>query len=232
MPLPTASSSSAQGVSSATGWSSSAAAVGWCATAGNCGTFTDTRETPARVYKWTKIGTQTWMAENLAWLPEVDDPDDFSETEDRYFVYGYTGTDTSVAKAQSNYATYGALYNYPAALKACPAGWHLPDTTEWSVLEKQLGGAEVAGVKLMATHGWASGGVTGTDAVGFSALPAGYCSLDFSMLAEHARWWTSTPYGGVVKRALVRYVFHTSEDVFGGNEVPDRGYSVRCLKGG
>lgn len=35
-----------------------------CLVPGNCGTFSDSRETPAKQYKWTKIGTQTWMAEN------------------------------------------------------------------------------------------------------------------------------------------------------------------------
>jgi uncharacterized protein (TIGR02145 family) len=31
------------------------------------------------------------------------------------------------------------LYNWPAAIAACPAGWHLPTDEEWKILEKNQG---------------------------------------------------------------------------------------------
>ena len=43
------------------------------------------------------------------------------------------------AKGNVNYSTYGVMYNWSAALSACPSGWHLPSDKEWSIMEKQLG---------------------------------------------------------------------------------------------
>ncbi len=105
-------------------------------------TFTDSRD--GNVYKFVKIGTQTWMAENLAYLPSVVGSATGSETTPYYYVYGYDGTSVTAAKATSNYTTYGVLYNWPAAMGGfsssssnpsgvqgvCPAGWHLPSEAE------------------------------------------------------------------------------------------------------
>jgi uncharacterized protein (TIGR02145 family) len=110
----------------------------------NRGTFTDIRD--GHVYKWTKIGNQTWMAENLAYLPDnVYPPSDYSFTDNRYYVYEYYGTNANEAKLSDNYKKWGVLYNAPAALQenfannsnpsaiqgVCPDGWHLPSYEEW-----------------------------------------------------------------------------------------------------
>lgn len=94
------------------------------------GTFTDSRD--GKVYNIVTIGKQFWMAENLAYLPSVVDPGTGSYTEPYYSVYGYNGTDVAAAKATENYQTYGVLYNWPAAMTACPEGWHLPSDAEWT----------------------------------------------------------------------------------------------------
>jgi len=125
-----------------------------------CGSsqFMDTRD--SNVYSTVQIGTQCWMAENLAYLPKVDHRDDGSEDTpgNYYYVYGYdpTGADESEeianAKQTTNYNTYGVLYNWTAAMAgsassnsvpsgvqgACPAGWHLPSDEEWKILEGEV----------------------------------------------------------------------------------------------
>lgn len=52
------------------------------------------------VYKTVEIGEQTWMAENLAYLPKVNKPAAAAtcEGEPLYFVYDYDGEDVNAAK--------------------------------------------------------------------------------------------------------------------------------------
>jgi len=100
-------------------------------------TFKDSRD--GKIYKTVTIGEQTWMAENLAYLPRVVGPKTGSNTAPYYYVYGYDGTDVAAAKATKNYQIYGVLYNWPASMNGgassgtnpsdiqgvCPTGWHL-----------------------------------------------------------------------------------------------------------
>ena len=111
------------------------------------GVFTDARD--GKVYKTITIGTQTWMAENLAYLPSVSHSFTSSFDFPVYYVYGYDGNSVSAAKASANYITYGVLYNWEAAKIACPSGWHLPTDAEWTILENYLG--TTAGDKLKET---------------------------------------------------------------------------------
>ena len=101
-------------------------------------------------YKTVQIGSQTWMAENLNY-----------EIADSYCYNNDT----------SNCKKYGRLYTRDAALKACPAGWHLPSMDEFKVLIETGGGEKIAGEILKSKSGWNDGG-NGSDAFGFSALPA------------------------------------------------------------
>ncbi len=142
------------------------------------GTFTDSRD--GNTYKWVKIGDQTWMAENLAYLPSVSPPDSSSNSEPVYYVYDYLGNNVAEAKSTSNFNKYGVLYNYTAALSACPKGWHLPTSDEWDELSDYLGGGWVSGGKLKSTTGWEEPNTGATNESGFSALPGG------------ARWFDDT----------------------------------------
>ncbi len=135
------------------------------------GTFTDARD--GHKYKWIKIGSQVWMAENLAYLPNVTAASTQGSF-DSYFVYDYEGNRVSDAKRSYNYNTYGVLYNSPS--KACPAGWHLPLKVEWVKLVNYLGND--AAMKLKSTTRWSSDSLgnnrNGNNLSGFNALPGGY----------------------------------------------------------
>lgn len=147
--------------------------------------FVDARDNTS--YTIVEAGNQCWMRENLKYLPAVSNMSTTgSTTAPHYYVYGYNGTSVATAKAQSNYITYGALYNVPAALTACPAGWHLPTDAEWKTLEisqgMSAGDADLTfwrgtdqGTRLK-TNAW-----NGNNASGMTMLPGGrrYASGSF-----------------------------------------------------
>jgi uncharacterized protein (TIGR02145 family) len=165
------------------------------------GRFVDERD--GRVYRTVVIGEQTWMAENLKYLPKVSGPANGSWKEPYYYVYGYEGNDVSEAKALENFSVYGVLYNMPfnegteAIPAACPPGWHLPKMKEIEHLADYLGGTLKGGNKLRAigTSHWEEPNTDATNETGFSALPSGYRvdhgdGFEFKYMHEIAVWWT------------------------------------------
>lgn len=215
--------------------------------ANQTGTFTDSRD--ARTYKWVTIGNQTWMAENLAYLPSVSPASQGSAQMPYYYVIDYEGGDVNAAKTTENYNSFGALYNYPAALQACPSGWHLPSNDEWLQLEGYLiqNGYNFDGTinenkiaKSMAanTH-WLEDNSVGTpgnylaanNKSGFSALPGGGRSVggvfNYSP-GSNGRWWTSTEYDNYYIRvrdisAHYPFLYPIYNDRASGS-------SVRCIQ--
>jgi uncharacterized protein (TIGR02145 family) len=201
------------------------------------GTFTDVRD--GRVYKWIKIGDQTWMAENLAFLPQVNRVGDSRFEGECFYVYGYDGEDLKEAKTGANFKNYGVLYNWEAAGKSCPEGWHLPTDQEWKELEAYLGmdpnetdkrewrNTGAVGKKLESPTGWMTGG--GTDEKGFQILPGGCRGYEgFGSLGYCAYFWTASP---VDNDNAWRRSF--CGDDTGSSREEERKYfglSVRCVK--
>ncbi len=133
-------------------------------------TLTDSRD--GKTYKTVKIGNQIWMAENLNY--------DASSS-------------VCYENKPANCATYGRLYNWETANKACPSGWHLPSNSEWEELGKAVGGEKIAGKKLKAKSDWNENG-NGMDEFGFAALPGGYGSsdVDFNDVGYNSYWWDAS----------------------------------------
>lgn len=204
-----------------------------------------------RTYKTVIIGGKEWMAENLAYLPNVSPPTAGSATEPYYYVYGYSGTDVATAKQRDNYTVYGVLYNWPAAKAACPSGWHLPTDSEWTDLENYLiaNGYNYDGTttgnkiakSLAATTNWDSYSVVGTignnlslnNKCGFSALPGGYlcnnCDTKFFYdIGYLGKWWSSTESG--TNRVGAWGVNSGYSGIFYLNDFKDYALSVRCVK--
>ena len=168
-------------------------------------------------FKTKKIGTQTWMAENL----NCD-----------------AGVNLCYSNNPANCEKYGRLYSRETALTICPKGWHLPSEAEWDVLINYAGG-DTAGTKLKATSGWndyegESG--NGTDDYGFSALPGGVCPYSTGAacygVGTQGNWWTATE-GGALDASHNRAIFRTSRgDIIMGSGALLNSYfaSVRCVQ--
>lgn len=139
----------------------------WCDTAGYCGSFVDARD--EREYRWTRIGSQFWLAQNL----------DFAEP----------STGTSYCYQDSAYYCdrYGRLYTWDAALVACPSGWRVPTWYEWQALIDSVGDAWTAGEGFKLENMWLQ--EPGGDAFGFAAYPAGSRAAIYAGVGEYAMWW-------------------------------------------
>jgi len=191
------------------------------------GTFTDNRDD--HTYKWIRIGSQTWMAENLAWLPAVSPSTLYSNSES-YFVNGYEGSTIADARKIPNYAAYGALYNWEAAKTACPAGWHLPKDAEWTALADYMGASPGGKLKEAGTSHWASPNTGATNETGFMALPGGYRSNDggFESLGQYAYFWSASEYDAMY--AWGRLLSYGRNVMSPYQGYKSRGFSVRCLR--
>ena len=204
--------------------------------------FKDIRD--QAIYEYGTIGYQTWLFENMRYLPDVSDPFERSIDSAHYYVYDYKEDSLQEARASDNYKTYGTLYNFPAALSVCPAGWHLPSDEEWKELEKFLGmsledsdtsGDRVSGDvghQLKSDTRWKDGG-NGDNSSKFDALPGGRLMyvdwMGFNYLGEAAFFWSSTLDANV--RPWYRILSNTSDGVSRVmNYSRDLAYSVRCVK--
>lgn len=206
--------------------------------------FTDPRD--SNVYQIVTIGSQIWMAENLRFLPSIVGGAVFSEINPCYYVYGYDGTMVSEAMTNTNYSTYGVLYNWSAAINratissvnpgrlqgVCPTGWHLPSETEWTELTDFLGGTSVAGGKLkeIGESHWISPNIGATDEFGFKALPGGGRNGfgSFMLIGANSGWWSASIDNS--EYPWTCNINNFSSNLFMDKSLKKNGLSVRCLK--
>ena len=186
-------------------------------------------------YKTVKIGTQTWMAENLNY--ETANSFCYNDSAEYCEKYGRLYTWAAAMDSAGTWSTNGKGCGYSGFYKTCsptypvrgvcPQGWHLPTQTEWNTLFTAVGGSSVAGTKLKSTSGWNSG--NGTDAFSFSALPAGgWGGGDYDYEGNIAFFWSSTANSSNdASRMRLHYV---SDGASLGDYNKGNGFSVRCLK--
>jgi len=149
-------------------------------------TFTDPRD--GQIYRTVKIGTQTWMAQNL-----------------NFNAGGSVCYDNDPA----NCNTYGRLYDWSTVMNGaasspanpsgvqgiCPAGWHVPSDAEWEALTNFVGND--VGTQLKSRDGWNNDGdryIAGTDCYSFSTLPGGrgWSNGRFNNVGSGGYWWSAT----------------------------------------
>jgi uncharacterized protein (TIGR02145 family) len=193
-------------------------------------------------YSTVQIGEQCWFAENCRYLPIVSDLSINSTTEPHYSVYGYEGTDVTAAKATSNYATYGVLYNWPAVMTEgiCPTGWHIPTDLEWQTMEMSLGmSASDAsssgwrgtdeGYQMKSTSDWNDyGNGNGSNSSGFTGLPGGYRASSGSFYSGvDGYWWSASESSSY---SWSRTLYGNDDRVFRYDNNRKLGFSARCVR--
>ena len=133
--------------------------------------FTDERD--GNTYDVVTLGTQTWMAENLKYLPQVNNWNEFWEDHSTvipmYYIDGYNGSDVEEAMDHPNYDIYGVLYNFPAAEISCPTGWRLPGEEDWKELKDHVGRSNSEAIR--SEDLWIST-LKGTNESGFNLRPS------------------------------------------------------------
>ena len=183
--------------------------------------FCDSRD--GKIYRFTNIGQQTWMAENLNY--EIED----------FYSHCYSNISANCDK-------YGREYTWASAIGEpenkcgkdkgcrlpegniqgiCPKGWHLPSADEWRALVDGIGGDNSVSLLLAEKaddvcwrHDIYSGSGLG-DPLEFSAKD---CQL---------RYWSSTADSTSASDAYYWDISHGS-DLY--TERKEYFFPVRCLK--
>jgi uncharacterized protein (TIGR02145 family) len=201
------------------------------------------------VYKTIKIGTQTWMAENLKTtrfndgtaMPEVPDNAAWSGLLTPAYCW-YNNTKAGNEKK-------GMLYNGYVITneKIAPIGWHVPTYTDWDTLEDYLiaNGFNYDGTttgnkiakSIAATSGWTldnTFGNVGNDQAtnnksGFNALSAGYRN---DVTGEFSTPGISTVFYSYYNSIIyLKGIDNYNYKPFGyPNNNLKQGYSIRCIK--
>ena len=208
------------------------------------GIFNDPRE-GGHEYNWVRIGEQIWMAENLVYLPEVSSGIS-SSTNPIYYVYDYYGSSVIEAKPTDNYKTYGVLYNWPAAIEACPDGWHLPSDDEWKHLEMFFGmnqeeadgtgfrGTDIGSQMARYSFLWEDGALENNPSFGssgFTALPGGQIHWSYASHVDEGMegyWWSNSSYE--TDMSWGRSINYDNSGVHRDYNRRSAGYSVRCVR--
>jgi len=170
--------------------------------------FTDRRD--GKKYRTVEIGDKTWMAENLNFK---------------------TGDSWCYNDDVNNCRKTGRLYDWNTAIKACPAGWRLPNRNDWNNLAEVAGGNSVAGKKLKSQTGWSAGG-KGSDDFGFSALSSGSRRPGkvgrYQNILYNGTWWSATVDDN---NNVWRYsVSFSADNLHEGVNNKNYGFSVRCIQ--
>lgn len=159
-------------------------------------TFIDERD--GNQYQYIEVDDMIWMADNLNYESKGS--------------WCYEGN-------SENCNNWGRLYNWEAATKACPDGWHLPDNVEWNKLIWVYGGNDIAGKALK------KGGKSG-----FDALLAGYRDKQnfYGKIDSSAYFWTATEENE--KYAFFKGMYKDYSNIGPYPYTKGDGFSIRCIK--
>jgi uncharacterized protein (TIGR02145 family) len=193
--------------------------------------FVDCHDADGNNYSVVKIGSQTWMAENLKTAKYQNSEAIPNVTDDNAWAILSTGAWCNYNNEAANDTKYGKLYNWSAVSDSrniAPTGWHVATDADWTTLTDYLGDAG-GKLKETGTLNWTSPNTGATNESGFSALPGGMRGGGvFTSLSESVSWWSSSQYDS--GRAWYRNIFYNYSRADRFSTWKTGGLSVRCIK--
>jgi uncharacterized protein (TIGR02145 family) len=168
--------------------------------------FTDTRD--GNNYKVIAIAGKTWMTENLKYVGQ--------------------GSGAYFDNDPNNLPSYGMLYDWPTAMKVCPAGWHLPTGAEFRQLLDNIDNGDTKGRTK-----------SGPVYPGFQLAGMKNYEGVFTEMDESGYYWTSTEYNADDAEFFSYIIMNGKSmvDISRKEDMPDihgaektNKYSVRCVK--
>lgn len=188
------------------------------------------------IYKTVKIGTQTWMAENLRTTKYRNGDEIQKVVNDSEWAYLSSGAFCNYNNTEdyNTIATYGRLYNWfviDDSRNVAPNGWHVPSDAEWTTLINFLGGDLNAGGKMKMKESliWVNPDPNITNESGFTAIPAGMREWYTGEYSFACGFWSNTQADDGVSS------WHRSLSVDNNTITryqPNKmyGFSIRCVK--
>ena len=210
----------------------------YCAVAQSpCRRMPTMKDIDGNTYATVQIGRQCWMRENIRSTHDKDgNLIELGSNLSYDAPYRYY-PDSSY----SNVEKYGYLYNWEAAIKVCPLGWHLPSQSEFQTLAKYCSAHFAVGENpkynaksLASQEGWCVTDIKYTagkeqyanNASGFSAFPAGVGDNT----CYHANLWCSTQCAKYHAYAFIIY-YDDPEAIAATIDIQKEEYmSVRCIR--
>jgi uncharacterized protein (TIGR02145 family) len=173
------------------------------------GTIKDPRD--GHIYQWIKIGKKAWLAENVKYNANPGS-----------WVYNNDST---------NSALHGRLYNWNAAMTACPKGWVVPTDDDWALLIENLGGIDAAGGKLqeMDTLYWKANKNIPESTKTISTLLGGVRHSDdtYTGISHWGGLWSKTATNDMANDYLFA---HGNKSIAKSSNVKGTALGVRCVK--
>jgi len=198
------------------------------------------------VYQTIQIGSQRWMAENLAVTHYRNGDSIPNGSDSATWVNLNSGAWIVYNLDTAHLADYGLLYNWYAVSDSrniAPTGWHVASDSDWMQLEMYLGMSQ-AQVDSMYLRGsdeggklkeadmshWTDPNLGATDEVGFCARPGGMRDITdhFHSMGNVCYIWTATDGGS--EYAMSRSLYNNNSGIYRENSYRRAGYSVRCVK--
>jgi uncharacterized protein (TIGR02145 family) len=190
-------------------------------------------------YATVQIGSQCWMESNIHATKGKDGQEfEYGKKNLSYTAsyYYYVNNDASLGPE------YGYLYNWTAAKRVCPAGWHLPTKEDFQILidyckehfdlskegKGWIAKSLVAPCTWPEAKGMACPGDTAIDsnAAHFSVKPAGMFNGQYAF-GSASYFWTATQYGRSYAYNLLIYYAVPTVELF--DDIQTSARSVRCV---